>query len=64
MIEEVLIRTRKSVLEVCTEMGYNYPYEMPIELCQCNNCGIWLKYMVKDLDELDICQQCLEAYGP
>lgn len=63
-IESALINSRKSLLEVCAEFGIQYPYEVEIQLKQCNSCGIWLKKMFLDLDGLDICKYCLDTYGP
>lgn len=63
-IELALNNTRKSVLEVCTELMVECPLDIEIGLKQCNCCGLWLKKMQKDLDGLDICSYCLDAYGP
>ena len=63
-IETALFKTRQSLLEICAEFGIQYPLEIEINLKQCNSCGIWLKSMQKDLDELDICGYCYESYGP
>jgi hypothetical protein len=64
LLEITLYKTRKSVLDACTEIGYNNVSEIEIRLKQCNCCGIWLKTMKLDLDGNDICDYCLDAYGP
>lgn len=63
-LETALFKTRKNILETADEIGYNYVSEVEIQLKQCNCCGIWLKVMHQDLDNLDICTYCLDAYGP
>jgi hypothetical protein len=63
-LELALFKTRKNILETASEIGYNYHSEVGITLKQCNCCGIWLKKMQLDLDGLDICDYCLDAYGP
>jgi hypothetical protein len=61
-VELALFKSRKSLLEVCSELGYNIS-DVEIELKQCSCCDIWLKNLKKDLDGLDICVYCLDAYG-
>jgi hypothetical protein len=63
-LEKALYKTRKSILEAEAETGIKYVLDSEISLKQCNSCGIWLKTMLKDLDGLDICNQCYNAYGP
>lgn len=63
-IEKTLINTRKTALEALTELGYNESYSLEINLKCCTSCGLWLKKMKLDLDGLDICNYCLDAYGP
>ncbi len=62
-VEQALYNTRKTVLEVLTELGYNIDSEVEIGLKCCNDCGIWLKHMITDLDGNDICKFCYETYG-
>jgi len=62
-VENLLINTRKSILEVCDELMVEYHSEIEIRLKQCNCCGIWQRNMKLDLDGLDICTYCLDAYG-
>lgn len=62
-IELALFKSRKSVLEVCTDLMIEYSSEIEIQLKQCNSCGVWLKTMKRDLDGSDICTYCLDAYG-
>lgn len=63
-IEAALYKTRKNALEVASELGYNDISEVEIRLKCCSSCGIWLPKMKLDLDGLDICDYCLDAYGP
>jgi hypothetical protein len=63
-VEKALYKTRKSVLEVIEELDYNDYSEAVITLKCCSSCGIWLPKMKLDLDGLDICNYCLDAYGP
>jgi hypothetical protein len=51
-------------LDAVAELGYNNISEVEISLKCCSSCGIWLPKMKLDLDGLDICNYCLEAYGP
>lgn len=63
-VERTLYKTRKNVFEVLTELGYNNYSEVEIALKCCSSCGVWLPKMKIDQDGLDICDYCLEAYGP
>lgn len=63
-LESVLYNTRKTVLEACHELGYNYALDDEIGLLCCTSCGIWQKYMCEDLDGNDICKVCYDTYGP
>jgi hypothetical protein len=63
-IELALVNTRKSWLDVATELGYNESYSVETTLKCCCSCGLWLPRMRLDLDGLDICNYCLDAYGP
>lgn len=62
-LEKALINTRKTVLEVCTDLDIQYPPDVEIQLKACSSCGIWLVKMPKDLDGLDTCNLCLDTYG-
>lgn len=62
-LEKALINTRKTVLEVCTDLDIQYPPDVEIQLKTCSSCGIWLVKMPKDLDGLDTCNLCLDTYG-
>lgn len=66
MINQFLYKTRKSIVDAQRELGLEYVSDHEITLTQCNSCGIWLKphQMLKDLDGLDICKDCYDAYGP
>lgn len=65
-LESILYKTRKSALDAIRELDVQYVLDSEISLCQCNSCGIWLKpsQFKKDLDGLDICNECLIYYGP
>lgn len=62
-IEQALYKTRKTELEVCTELGYNNISEVEIRLKRCTDCGIWQKKLFPDLDGNEICTVCLSTYG-
>lgn len=62
-LEKTLYNTRKSLLEACTELGYNNVSEVENGLKCCTSCGIWLKRMMPDLDKNEICVYCYESYG-
>jgi hypothetical protein len=63
LLESNLFRTRHSVLEVCELFNIPYPPLEEITLISCSSCGVWLKTMKKDQDDLDICNLCLDTYG-
>jgi len=65
MLDKLLYKTRKSVLEVAAELGHNNVSLADTELQQCSSCGIWLypKQLIKDLDESLICKDCETYYG-
>ena len=64
-IDEVLYKTHKSVLAAFRELMIEYNSEWEINLKQCTSCGIWLKHhqLKKDLDNLEVCDDCIKAYG-
>lgn len=64
-VDYVLYRSHKTVLEAFAELMIQYDSEWEIHLKQCTSCGIWLKpiQLKKDLDGLDICQDCVSTYG-
>ena len=65
-IDYVLHKTHKSVLDAFAELMIEYNSEVEIHLQQCTSCGIWRKpeHLKKDLDDLDICPECYNTYGP
>lgn len=63
LIERTLYKTRKSLLEACTENDIEYSHEIEICLMQCSSCGIWLFDMPRDDDGHETCQLCLDSYG-
>lgn len=62
-VESELINTRKSVLEVCEDLGYNNISEVEIHLEQCSSCGLWQTKLIPDLDGNGICKYCYASYG-
>lgn len=64
-LDYVLYKTRKSVVEACTELLLKYDPSLEISLLQCSHCSIWLKpqQLIPDLDSLDICEDCYRHYG-
>lgn len=62
-LELALLKTRKNILEVVAQIGYNYDENTVLSIKQCNCCGIWLKNLEVDLDGLDICSYCVDEYG-
>jgi hypothetical protein len=64
-VDYVLYKTRKNPLEAFRELMIEYDSEWEINLIQCTSCGIWLKppQLFKDLDGLDICNECKTFNG-
>jgi hypothetical protein len=67
-LDYVLYKTRKTVRSACEELLLNpdtTPLVHSLELIPCSSCGIWLKFtqLIKDQDNLEICRDCLNAYG-
>lgn len=62
-VEKALYKTRKNLLEVLAELGYNNDSEVEIGLERCTDCGIWDTKLFPDLDKNPICAICLQTYG-
>lgn len=62
-----LDRTRKSLWEICRELGIDYDevdvYTLEKQITQCTHCDIWTKQPVLDLDGNPICKVCLGISG-
>lgn len=67
-LDYVLYKTRKTVRSACEELLVNPDTSTLVhdmELIACSSCGIWLKFsqLILDQDNLEICKDCLDAYG-
>lgn len=65
-IERALLRTRKTVQQVCKEHDIDVEDADVFEIEQCSSCSIWVKIenLKEDLDSNPICQNCWDTYGP
>lgn len=61
LLKAELINTRKSIRQVCEELGIDVPDD--IELEQCSHCNLWAKRLKRDLDDYPICDVCITFYG-
>lgn len=64
-LDQALYKTRKTILEVLSEIGDNNICSGDTNLEQCSSCDIWLypKQLKKDLDGSPICKECETFYG-
>lgn len=60
-LEAELKGSRKSIRQVCEELGIEIPAY--ISLVQCTHCNIWAKNLRDDLDGNPICGVCFTFYG-
>lgn len=63
--ENHLYRKKKTLLEVCNELGIDVS-DFPLEnLETCSSCSIWYKSteLILDLDSNPICKVCKRFYG-
>ncbi len=60
-----LNNTRKSLWQVCEELGVDFEWVDPklLELDQCSHCGLWSRNLIPDLDKNPICTYCLQLAG-
>lgn len=60
-LEAELKGSRKSIRQVCEELGIDIPEH--VNLVQCSHCSVWAKTLREDLDGNPICGVCLTFYG-
>lgn len=64
-IEQSLLKSRKSLREVCRELDLDVPNLDELLVAQCNHCSVWNKNyaLVEDLDGNYICSYCEDLVG-
>ena len=64
-LESTLYRSRRTLLDVCREMGLDIDTVELKELETCSSCSIWRKTreLKDDLDGNPICPECVRFYG-
>ena len=64
-IEQGLLKTRKSLREVCRELDLDVPDLGELLVAQCNHCNVWHRNytLVEDLDGNNICTYCEDLVG-
>jgi hypothetical protein len=64
-LEKTLHRTRKTLWQVCNELGISEEQCIVRHIENCSSCGIWAKTgsLILDLDENPICNECYTFYG-
>ena len=64
-IEQLLYRTRNTVLEARLELDLEVEAVDISNIAACSSCGIWLrpKELKPDQDGMPICKDCLRWYG-
>lgn len=64
-LETTLHRTRKTLWQVCDELGLAEEACKVVNLDNCSSCGIWLKIssLRPDIDKNPICNECYTFYG-
>jgi hypothetical protein len=57
--------TRRSLSEVCEDLGINYEelIENPLPISRCTHCDTWSVKLVPDLDDNLICRFCVDLAG-
>lgn len=65
-IEKSLYRTRKTLGQVCKELGIDIEDVTICDIDTCSSCSIWEKMfsLKEDLDGNLICKYCYDTYGP
>jgi hypothetical protein len=64
-LERALLKTRRSIREVCHELGIDDPDLDLLTIGQCASCSVWhYNYKLhEDLDGSPICTYCEELIG-
>lgn len=69
-LQKKLIRelhgTRRSLREVCEDLGLDYQDVAETEdigVAQCSHCNIWQTRLIPDLDGSPICRFCVDLIG-
>ncbi len=64
-IENALLKTRKSLRQVCAELDLDVPEKDELLIDSCAHCGIWHRNykLVEDLDGNYICRYCEDLVG-
>lgn len=64
-IEQALLKTRKSLREVCRELDLDVPDKDELLIDTCAHCGVWNKNykLIEDLDGNFICTYCENLVG-
>ena len=64
-VEKYLVRSRKTIVQICEELGIEIEDVKIENIDQCSSCSIWLKFneLKKDLDDNPIYKHCWMAYG-
>ena len=64
-IEQALLKTRKSLREVCRELDLDVPEKDDLLVDTCAHCGVWHKNykLIEDLDGNYICSYCEDLVG-
>ena len=65
-IERALLKTRKSLRQVCEELDIDVPNDLDLlTIDTCSSCGTWHRQykLIEDLDGNYICSYCAELIG-
>lgn len=64
-LEKVLLRTRKTIREGCSEIDMKFEDAVIEHIQECSSCNIWFKKisLIPDLDGNPICKNCAAWYG-
>ena len=64
-VERSLVKTRRSLREVCEEFGIDTPSHDELCISQCTQCSTWhyTYKLVEDLDDNLICTYCDDIFG-
>ena len=64
-VEHNLLRTRKTLAEVCRELNVDIPARDELTCSPCTQCSTWhyTYKVVEDLDGNHICQYCESIFG-